>query len=218
MNSPYRLQFSSTTQQNAAMNVKQLAHFVITAIAAVFVVACVPTVTHAHTGVGPAHDLFHGLAHPLTGLDHICAMLAVGIWAALRGGRAIGLMPTTFVLVMAIGGALGIAGVKLPYVEPSIALSVVVLGAIVATAARLPLSAGLLVVSLFALAHGFAHGAEAPAAVTGVLYSLGITASTVFLLAVGVGFGRLMQRLDTFHMVRLAGAAIALCGVFLSIR
>lgn len=200
------------------MNVNAFTRFLLTAIAATLALTCVPATVHAHTGVGPTHDLLHGLEHPLMGLDHICAMLAVGIWAAQRGGRAIGVMPATFVLVMAIGGVLGMAGVKLPYVEPSIALSVVVLGALVATAARLPLSPSLAIVSLFALVHGYAHGAETPAAVSGVLYSLGFTASTVCLLAAGVLFDRLMQRFHTSQLVRLAGAAIAFCGVFLSIR
>jgi urease accessory protein len=200
------------------MNVTRLASFVISAAASVVVVACAPTIAHAHTGVGPVHDLIHGLAHPLTGLDHICAMVAVGIWAAQRGGRAIGIMPAMFVLVMAIGGALGMAGVTLPYVEPSIVLSVIVLGAFVATAVRLPLAVSLAIVSLFAIVHGYAHGVETPAEVSGVSYTLGFIAATVGLLAAGVGFGRLMQRLHTFQLVRLAGGAIALCGVFLSIR
>jgi len=200
------------------MNAKQLAHLFIVSIATAFIVMCGPVTAHAHTGAGPVHDLLHGLEHPLTGLDHVCAMVAVGIWAAQRGGRSIAIMPVTFVIAIAVGAVLGMAGVSLPYVEPSIALSVVVLGALVATAARLPISASLAIACFFAIVHGYAHGAETPADVSGLLYAAGFLASTACLLAAGVGFGRLMQRLDTSQVARAAGAAIVLCGILLSMR
>ena len=200
------------------MNTKQFVHFVFTAIAAAFVVTCVPAIAHAHTGVDPVHDLLHGLEHPLSGFDHLCAMLAVGIWATQLGGRSIGVMPAAFIVALAIGVALGMDGVSLPYVEPGIALSVVILGVLVATAAWLPLGVSVAIVSLFALVHGYAHGAETPATASGVFHATGFLVATVCLLAVGVGFGRLMQRQDHARFVRAIGVAVMLCGIFLSVR
>ena len=182
------------------------------------VIGAGPSVAHAHVGVGPVHDLLHGLEHPFTGLDHLCAMLAVGIWAAQRGGRAIWLVPLSFVLVMMVGGELGMAGVRLPFVEPGIVLSLVVLGLLVATAARLPLSISVLIVALFAVVHGYAHGAEIPTAASGVTYAAGFMLATFCLLAAGLGFGLAMQRMQSSQVVRVAGAAIAVCGVYLGIR
>jgi urease accessory protein len=172
----------------------------------------------AHVGVGPVHDLMHGLEHPLTGLDHLCAMIAVGIWAAQRGGRAIYLVPLSFVVVMMFGGALGMAAAKLPFVEPGIVLSLVVLGLLIAAAVRLPLAVSVLIVSLFALAHGFAHGAEVPADALGLTYAIGFTLATACLHAAGVAFGLSMQRWNSSQIVRLAGAAIAVCGLYLGIQ
>lgn len=168
-----------------------------------------PGTAHAHVGVGSVHDLLHGLEHPLTGLDHICAMVAVGIWAAQRGGRSMWLVPLSFVLVMTVGGALGMAGVSLPFVEPGIVLSVVVLGVFVAAAVRLPLVASVAIVGLFALAHGHAHGTEIPAVASGVAYAVGFIVATVFLHVTGIGFGLLTQRVHSSQIVRLAGVASA---------
>jgi urease accessory protein len=189
----------------------------IAMLAAVAVIGA-PAAAHAHVGVGPVHDLLHGLEHPFTGLDHVCAMLAVGIWAAQRGGRAIWLVPFCFLLAMALGGALGMTGVRLPFVEPGIVLSLVVLGVLVATAARLPLSISVLIAGLFAVVHGYSHGAEIPAATSGVTYAAGFILATTCLLAAGLGFGLAMQRTQSSQVVRLAGAAIAVCGVYLGIR
>jgi urease accessory protein len=160
----------------------------------------------------------HGLAHPFTGLDHVCAMVAVGIWAAQRGGRAIWLVPLTFVLVMMLGGGLAMAGARMPLVEPGIVSSLVVLGLLIAAGVRLPTAACVAIVGLFAVAHGYAHGAEAPAATTGVLYAVGFLLATVCMHAAGLGFGLSMQRLRSIQVVRVAGAAIALCGVYLGMR
>ena len=186
-------------------------------LAAVAVIAQAST-AHAHVGVGPVHDVLHGLEHPLTGLDHVCAMVAVGIWAAQRGGRAIWLVPLSFVLVMAIGGALGMAGVSLPFVEPGIVLSVVVLGLLVAAAVRLPLLVSVLIVGLFALAHGHAHGAEIPAVASGFAYAVGYIVATTVLHLAGISFCLLGQRVSTSQAVRLAGVAIAACGVYLGVH
>jgi urease accessory protein len=176
-----------------------------------------PGTAHAHVGAGPVHDLLHGLGHPLNGIDHICAMIAVGIFSAQCGGRAIWLVPLSFVLVMAVGGALGMAGVSLPFVEPGILLSVVVLGVFIAAAVPLPLVASVAIVGLFALAHGHAHGAEIPAFVSGASYAVGFVLATAFLHLTGIGFGLLTQRARLSQLVRLSGVAIAACGVYIGI-
>jgi urease accessory protein len=169
----------------------------------------------AHVGVSPVHDLLHGLEHPLTGIDHICAMFAVGLWAAQRGGRAIWVVPLTFVTVMTVGGFLGMSRVPIPFVEPGIILSVVTLGLFVAAAVQLPLSVSASIVALFALVHGYAHGAETPASASGLSFAIGFIAATVALHALGIGFGVVFQRVRQPQLLRAAGAAIAIFGVYL---
>jgi urease accessory protein len=134
----------------------------------------VPSLAQAHPGMpGHTHGFSNGLLHPLTGLDHICAMVAVGLWAAQRGGRALWLVPTTFVSIMIVGGILGMGGVGIPYVEQGIAASVLVLGIFIAAAVRLPLAASMVIVGLFAIFHGYAHGAEMPGSSSGFAYGIG---------------------------------------------
>jgi urease accessory protein len=133
-----------------------------------------PAVAFAHTGVGDTSGFVHGFGHPISGLDHILAMVMVGIFAWQLGGRALWLVPTTFVLIMAVGGALGIAGIGVPFVEIGIALSVVVLGAIVAFNVKAPVAAAMGLVGLFAIFHGHAHGAEIPEDAGGVAYLLAL--------------------------------------------
>jgi urease accessory protein len=175
-----------------------------------------PALAQAHPGVpGHTHGFANGLAHPLTGLDHICAMVAVGLWAAQRGGRALWLVPSVFVSVMILGGVLGMAAVPIPFVEPGIAASVLVLGVLIAAAVRLPLPASALLVGLFAVFHGYAHGAEMPASASGLAYGLGFVAATASLHLSGIGLGLLAQRFGSARLVRYAGAAIAACGIYL---
>lgn len=119
-----------------------------------------PTLAFAHTGVGDTHGVVHGFMHPVTGLDHILAMVTVGILAWQLGGRALWALPTAFVAAMMVGGALGVAGVDVPFVELGIALSVVVLGAAVALGVRAPLAFAIGLVGFFAIFHGHAHGTE----------------------------------------------------------
>src|SRR4051812_16893097 len=195
-----------------------LQRFAAVALAAAIAVILAPSSAFAHTGIGPAHDLLHGLEHPLTGLDHILAMFAVGLWAAQRGGRAIWSIPLTFVLVMTLGGALGMSGVSLPFVEQGIVLSVVILGVLVVGAVRLPLPVSAGIVSVFALAHGYAHGAEIPSAASGLSYALGFAAATALLHAAGISFGLSMQQGRSAQLVRYAGAAIAIGGLLFSIQ
>lgn len=154
-----------------------------------------------------------GLVHPLTGLDHICAMLAVGLWAAQIGGRAIWMVPLTFVSVMGLGGFLGMSGLSLPFAEQGIVASVLVLGVLIAAAIRMPLPASMGLVGLFALCHGYAHGTEMPKMGSGMAYALGFVLSTIVLHAVGIGLGLFSQRRLRPMVVRFAGAAILACGL-----
>ena len=143
----------------------------------------------AHTGLGDAAGFTHGFMHPVGGLDHVLAMVAVGLYAALLGGRALWLVPATFVAVMAIGGALGMAGFGLPYAEIGIALSVVVLGLAVALRLSLPTLAAMALVGLFAVFHGHAHGAEMPQDVSGYAYAAGFMLATALLHCAGIALG-----------------------------
>ncbi len=188
------------------------------ALLATTVALLTPKLALAHTDVNPAHDLLHGLQHPLTGLDHVLAMFAVGLWAAQRGGRALWAVPLTFVVVMMLGGLLGMSGVSVPFVELGIVLSVIILGVLVAAAVRLPLTLSAAIVGLFALAHGYAHGAEIPSTASSVSYILGFVAATIALHAAGITFGLGMQRAHSSQLVRLAGLATAMCGLYLGIR
>jgi urease accessory protein len=182
---------------------------------ALLLIVLFPAIATAHPS-GPTGGLWSGLAHPLSGLDHLCAMIGVGLWAAQRGGRALWLVPLAFLGVMAIGGTVGMMGITIPLVETGIVASVLIVGCLVAAAVRLPLLATAGLVGLFALLHGHAHGLEAPEAAVGILYGLGFLASSAFLLALGVGLGWLAcRRTDTAWLTRYAGVAIALCGVYL---
>jgi urease accessory protein len=177
-----------------------------------------PWLAHAHHGGGHTGGLVHGFSHPFGGLDHLCAMMAVGLWAAQRGGRAQWLVPLTFVSVMAAGGVLGMAGVSLPFVEAGMVSSLLVLGVLIAAAIRLPLAASAALVGLFAVFHGHAHGSEMPANTSGLAYGAGFIGATALLHALGIGFARIITRLDPLPLVRLAGGAVALCGLYLSLR
>jgi urease accessory protein len=199
------------------MNRKSLQRVCLVVLTATIAVILGPRSAYAHVGVGPAHDLLHGLQHPLTGLDHQLAMFAVGLWAAQRGGRALWFVPLTFVSVMAVGTILGMLGVPIPFVEPGIAISVLLLGTFVAAAVRLPLLASAFLVGLFALLHGYAHGIEISASAAGLSYAFGFVAATIALHATGITFGLTTQRLHFSQLVRYAGAAIAACGFFLCV-
>ena len=156
--------------------------------------ALAPSAAFAHTGVGDTVGFAHGFMHPITGIDHVLAMVMVGVFAWQLGGRALWLVPTTFVLVMAIGGALGVAGIGVPFVEAGIALSVIVLGAIVAFGIKAPVAVAMAVVGLFAVFHGHAHGSEMPESAAGMAYGLGFMLATA-LLHLGRDRDRLPDRL-----------------------
>ena len=170
----------------------------------------------AHTGVGDTHGFVHGFMHPVGGLDHVLAMVAVGLFAAHLGGRALWAVPAAFVTLMAVGGALGMNGVSVPYVETGIGLSVVVLGAILATGVAPPVSLAMGLVGFFAIFHGHAHGAEMPEDASGLAYGVGFMFATALLHVAGLGLGMAIGRFGETHgtrYVRGAGAAVALAGI-----
>lgn len=162
----------------------------------------------AHTGVGAAGGFAAGFAHPLLGLDHLLAMVAVGAWAALLGGRAVWLVPAAFVAAMLAGGALAFSGIALPMVETVVALSVVVLGVLVAVSARVVVGAGMAVAAAFAVFHGHAHGSELPASAVA-----GFALATVLLHVAGIAAVNLLRRVASTRAVRWAGVATAFAGV-----
>jgi urease accessory protein len=174
-----------------------------------------PSFAHAHVGAGETAGFLHGIGHPLGGLDHICAMVGVGLWATQMGGKAIWAVPLTFVGVMVLGGALGMLGFHLPFVEPGMVVSVLALGVLVAAAVHLPLSASIIIVAMFAILHGHVHGAEMPQTASGLAYEAGFTIATTLLHACGIGLGVAIQRLASQAIVRFAGIAITLCGSYL---
>ncbi len=150
--------------------------------------ALVPTMASAH----PGHDggsLAQGFLHPLGGLDHILAMVAVGLLAARIGGRALWLVPASFVAAMAAGGLIGMAGIALPFGEIGIALSVIVLGGVVALRLTMPVAVAMGLVAFFAIFHGHAHGIEMPESSTGLAYGTGFVAATALLHGIGVALG-----------------------------
>jgi urease accessory protein len=169
----------------------------------------------AHLDPAEHGSLMAGFTHPLSGLDHILAMIAVGLWAAQIGGRALWVVPLAFVGTMAFGFALAMAGVHLPFVEPAILASVVALGLLVAMAVRLETVACAAVVGVFALFHGYAHGGELGAA--GALpFSAGFVIATALLHIAGIGFGVSISRLSSGRIIaRLLGGMTAFAGLAL---
>lgn len=166
----------------------------------------------AHEGAGVAGGFVSGFSHPLLGWDHIAAMVAVGLWGAFLGVPAIWVLPVVFPMVMALGGALGIVGVPLPGVEIGIALSAVVLGLMVAFKVRPPIWVAAVIVGLFAIFHGHAHGTELPAAADGVAYAGGFVLATGLLHLSGITLGVLTKWRAGQVAIRALGAAIAMAG------
>jgi urease accessory protein len=179
----------------------------------VIALATLTGVAQAHVGLGSTTGFWDGVIHPFGGLDHICAMLGVGLWASQRGGRSIWILPVAFLGVMIVGGLLGKAHVFIPFVEPAIIASVLVIGLVVATAMQLPLAASASLVALFALFHGHAHGAEMPDTAAGIAYGVGFLCSSVALLTGGIGLGRAARKMQLAWAFRYAGAAILTCGI-----
>lgn len=173
-----------------------------------------PLLAHAHPG-HEGHDLTWdfaaGLGHPLTGWDHLLAMAAVGAWASVAGGRSRWLIPITFLATLVLGALLAQSGIMISGVEQAIAASILVLGLILGSGARLPMAAGLILTSGFALFHGLAHGAEVPAAGNGLSFGLGFVLTTALLHLAGMGFGEKIRTHRTG--LRLTGGLLAGLGV-----
>jgi urease accessory protein len=171
-----------------------------------------PTSASAHILGDQAGGFISGFEHPISGLDHIVAMVSVGLWGAQLRAPAIWLLPVTFPIVMAFGGMLGLMGVPLPGTEIGIALSAIGLGAMVATEARPPLWVAAVLVGFFAIFHGHAHGTELPPDESGVLYSMGFVIATGLLHLTGIAIG-LIHRWQSGQMIlRLGGAGVAAAG------
>ena len=172
-------------------------------------------VAEAHTFGSQGAGLIAGLTHPFVGLDHLLAMIAVGIWAGQLGGRAVWLIPLTFVSVMAAVATLASFGLLLPLMEPAIACSVLVLGLLIAGSVRLPTSVSALLVSLFAVFHGYAHGLELPQAASPILYGAGFVLATALLHGLGIGFARnsrqhkMLQRIAGYSLIAASGLLLA---------
>lgn len=171
--------------------------------------AALPTLAYAHPG--EAGGLMHGLMHPFTGLDHVCAMIAVGLWAAQMGGRAAWLVPSAFVAVMMQGGLLGRTEIIIPFVETGIAMSLLLLGLLIATAARLPLALTAILAGVFALLHGYVHGIAMPQGDSTFAYFAGLVWTSILLTLSGFSLGMLVRK----HMLRFAGVAVAIAGGYL---
>jgi urease accessory protein len=182
------------------------------------VAVAVPTIASAHPGHEGAPGFVHGFLHPLGGLDHILAMVAVGLFAARLGGRALWLVPASFVVTMAVAGVAGMTGFALPYVEAGIALSILVLGAAIALETTMPVAAAMGLVAFFAVFHGHAHGAEMPETMSGLAYGGGFIAATAALHALGIGLGLFIGRSGetvSRRILQVGGGAAALAGAAL---
>ena len=173
-----------------------------------------PLTVFAHQRGGEAVGFASGFSHPISGIDHILAMVAVGMWGAQLGAPAIWVLPVVFPMVMALGGTMGLMGVKLPGIELCIALSALALGFAVFREARPKLWISATIVGVFAVAHGHAHGTELPLGASGVLYSVGFVIATGLLHALGIGIGLVHRWTAGRVALRVAGAVVAMGGVF----
>lgn len=184
-------------------------------LAAVATTAClIAGPAFAHSGTGLPGGFVSGFLHPLSGFDHLLAMVSVGLWGAYLGRPLIVALPVIFPTVMAVGGALGMANVPLPRVELGIAVSVLVMGAVIALAYRAPVWIACLIVGVFAIFHGYAHGQELPSAADPIGYSVGFVLATGLLHVAGIGLGLLNQRPGGIVVTRSLGGLIALAGVY----
>lgn len=190
------------------MNTRYLPSLAIAALLIAYASAA-----NAHESAGITGGFISGFLHPIFGWDHVVAMVAVGLWGAFLGSPAIWVLPVIFPLVMAFGGALGVIGVPIPAVETGIAASAVVLGGVVAFAVRPPIWIAAIIVGVFAIFHGHAHGTELPNAANPLAYSIGFVLSTGLLHLSGIAFGLLVRWPAGKVAVQAGGGLIALAGV-----
>lgn len=177
------------------------------------VLLLIPWSAHAHQETGAASGFANGFMHPLTGADHMVAMIAVGLWGGILGRPAIWLLPVTFPIVMAFGGMIGVQGIALPATETGIALSGLVLGLMVLFYARPPLWLSAVIVGLFGMFHGNAHGLELPESSNPLSYSAGFVLSTGLLHLCGIAIGLLLLLPWGRYVVQALGALVALAGL-----
>jgi urease accessory protein len=184
------------------------------AIIALFLTVAWSHAASAHVDVGGANGFVHGFSHPFSGIDHVLAMVAVGAFAAHLGGKALWLVPLTFISVLAVAGLVATAGINLPVVEIGIGLSVVVLGLVLAFQLSLPIVTAMALVGFFAIFHGYSHGAEMPESAGGFAFGGGFVCATALLHAIGIGLG--IKHLGSKYsqtLVQVGGSAMALIGV-----
>lgn len=170
-------------------------------------------VVEAHVQKGEAAGFLSGVRHPISGLDHVLAMIAVGLWGAQLGAPAIWLLPVAFPMVMAFGGLMGLMGIPLPGAEVGIAASAILLGSAVLLESRPRLFIAASLVGFFAIFHGYAHGTELPPGQSGLLYSIGFVIATGCLHGVGITIGLIHRWVWGQRVVRLAGAGVAMAGL-----
>lgn len=196
---------------------KKPTRFVLGSCAAA--IALLPISAAAHPGIaGHTRGFTHGFTHPFSGIDHLLAMIAVGLFSAHLGGRALWVVPVSFISVIALAGIAGMAGVALPFTGFGIALSLIVLGLAVALEINVPTFVASAVVGFFAVFHGYAHGAEMPASLSGLSYGLGFIGATLLLCAMGVGLGVASGQTGEVYSrrtVQIGGATISAVGVAL---
>ncbi len=177
----------------------------------------IPGIASAHTVNGDVSGLMHGLMHPLSGIDHLLAIIAVGLWASQQRNQGQWALPLGFVGLMLVGGLIAFSGIQFPWVEQGILMSVLILGVLAAGAFRLPVFQSTLLVGSMAVFHGLAHGLEMPTAMNSLSYSLGFAISTALLLIASIRFMKLLTSHGLEGLGRLAGAAIAFGGVALAL-
>jgi urease accessory protein len=182
-------------------------------LSVVTIMLCVQA-AHAHVKNGEAAGFLSGFLHPISGLDHVLAMIAVGLWGAQLGAPAIWLLPVAFPMVMAMGGMLGLLGMPLPGIEIGIAASAILLGLAVLSEARPPIAVAAALVAFFAIFHGYAHGTELPPGQSGLLYSMGFVIATGCLHGVGITIGTVHRWRWGQKLLRMAGAGVAMAGAF----
>ncbi|MEI6335157.1 MAG: HupE/UreJ family protein [Methylococcaceae bacterium] len=175
----------------------------------------ITTTAQAHTLTAEAISGLAGMMHPLLGLDHLLAMLAVGLWAAQQGGSRLWQLPLAFLSMMLFGAVLGQSGFTLPSIESGIASSLLLLGLMLMLAIRLAIVPSMLMVGLFAMSHGYAHGTEMPQALTLIDYAVGFMLATAALHGLGIGLGLFARGVHNEKILRISGIAISLTGAWL---
>jgi urease accessory protein len=184
-------------------------------LAIIALATLLPSAAYAHTGVGDTSGFAHGFMHPLGGLDHVFVMVAVGLLATRLGGRALWLVPLSFVTMMMVGGMAGVGGIGLPFVELGIAGSILVLGLVIAFGRQIPTPLAMALAGFFAIFHGHAHGTEMPVDAAGFAYGAGFVATTALLHAAGIALGIGGDRLAgvwSAKASRVAGGLMAAAG------